>query len=300
MQAPKIPKVCFPVAGKPAICHLMETLEALGSQPNVLVVGHLAGTVVEEVGPKFPDALFAFQAELLGTGHAARQGAQVLEQLGYDGPVLVVAGDKLVEPRTIEKLMDAFEREDPAMALVVAPKHRWPNAGRIVTDAAGHLLRIIEKADLQTAGQEGRTFEIEGQQRTAEDLENAVEWVNQAVYLFRAPALFEALAGLHRDNVHQEEYLTDTIDYLVSKGMRVVPVPVDDPEDVLGFNNPPELLEIEEHFRKKLGLDVAEKVALDPNIFKPAEQWAQMLAHPDASVTPVSYTHLTLPTKRIV
>ena len=285
MQAPKIPKVCFPVAGKPAICHLMESLEALGSQPNVLVVGHLAGTVVEEVGPKFPDALFAFQAELLGTGHAARQGAQVLERLGYDGPVLVMAGDKFIERRTLEKLMDAFEREDPAMALVVAPKHRWPNAGRIVTDAVGHLLRIVEKADLKTAEQEGRTFEIEGEQRTAQDIENTVEWVNQAVYLFRAPALFEALAGLRRDNVQQEEYLTDTIDYLVSKGMRVVPVPVDDPEDVLGFNNPPELLEIEEHFRKKLGLDVAEKVELDPSIFKPAEQWAQMLAHPDASVT---------------
>ncbi|HPX40478.1 MAG TPA: hypothetical protein PLF51_08570, partial [Candidatus Hydrogenedentes bacterium] len=82
MQSPKTPKVCFPVAGKPAICHLLETLESRGSAPNILVVGHLAGTVVDEVGPKFPDALFAYQASLLGTGHATRQGANVLSGLG--------------------------------------------------------------------------------------------------------------------------------------------------------------------------------------------------------------------------
>lgn len=101
MQAPRTPKVCFPVAGRAAILHMLERLEGLGAAPNILVVGHLAGMVVDEVGPKFPDALFAYQSELLGTGHATRQGAAVLSRLGFDGAVLVVAGDKLVEPRAI-------------------------------------------------------------------------------------------------------------------------------------------------------------------------------------------------------
>ncbi|MFO7973726.1 MAG: galactokinase family protein [Candidatus Hydrogenedentota bacterium] len=285
MQSPKTPKVCFPVAGKPAICHLMESLETLGSGPNILVVGYLAGTVVNEVGPKFPQALFAYQEQLLGTGHATRQGANVLTEFGYQGPVLVVAGDKLIEPRTLEKLLTAFERDKPDMALVVAPKERWPNAGRIVTDTKGRLLKIIEKADLEKAQQNGATFHVEGESRTAEDIENSVKWVNQAVYLFQAPLLYEALANLRRNNVQQEEYLTDTIDYLVSKSKHVTPVPVDAPEDVLGFNNPSELLEIEEHFRAKLGLDVAEKVVLDPEIFKPPETWRRILANPDGAVT---------------
>jgi len=263
----------------------MESLESLGSAPNVLVVGHLAGTVVEEVGPRFPNALFAFQAELLGTGHAARQGANVLSRLGYEGPVLVVAGDKLIEPRTLEKVLATFERDKPDMALVVAPKHRWPNAGRIVTDEKGHLLKIIEKADLKKAEQEGWTFPIGGEDRTAKEVEDSVKWVNQAVYLFRGPALYEALAHLRRDNVQKEEYLTDTIDYLVSKGKQVIPVPVDKPEDVLGFNSPPELLEIEEHFRAKLGLDTAERVVLDPELFKPPETWARILSTPDGALT---------------
>ncbi len=285
MQSPRTPKVCFPVAGKPAICHLLEALESRGSAPNILVVGHLAGTVVDEVGPKFPAALFAYQASQQGTGHAARQGANVLSGLEYTGPVLVLAGDKLVEPRTLDKLITTFERDRPDVALIVAPKSRWPNAGRIVTDSNGRLLQIIEKADLVKAGQEGSTFQVAGQTRTAEDIEQSVEWVNQAVYLFRAPVLYKALAELRRDNVQQEEYLTDTIDYAVSRGLTVTPVPVDDPDDVLGFNNPPELLEIEEHFRKKLGLDVAEQVALDPAVFKPAETWAQILSNPDGAVS---------------
>lgn len=61
-------------------------------------------------------------------------------------------------------------------------------------------------------------------------------------------------------------------------------MPVDDPEDVLGFNSPPELLEIEEHFRAKLGLDVAESVSLDPDIFKTPEAWRQILANPDGAL----------------
>ncbi|MEA3366201.1 MAG: galactokinase family protein, partial [Candidatus Hydrogenedentes bacterium] len=186
---------------------------------------------------------------------------------------------------TLEKLLATFEEKQPDIALVVAPKHRWPKAGRIITDSNGHLLQIIEKADLKKAQEDRSTFQIGGEVRTAEDIENSAEWVNQAVYLFKGPALYEALANLRRDNVQNEEYLTDTIDYLVSKGKYVIPAPVDDPEDVLGFNSPPELLEIEEHFRSKLGLDIAERVVLDPDIFKPPETWRRILANPDGALT---------------
>ncbi|HOT49499.1 MAG TPA: NTP transferase domain-containing protein, partial [Candidatus Hydrogenedentes bacterium] len=51
MQAPRTPKVCFPIVGKAAILHMLERLSALGVSPNILVVGHLAGMVVDEVGP---------------------------------------------------------------------------------------------------------------------------------------------------------------------------------------------------------------------------------------------------------
>jgi N-acetylgalactosamine kinase len=284
MGAVRTPKVCFPVAGKAVIAHMLERLTELRCQPNIIVVGHLGGAVVDEVGPKFPQAVFTYQSNLLGTGHATRQGVAVLSHVGFDGAVLVIAGDKFVELRTLEKLIRVFESESPDLALVVAPKNRWPDAGRIVTDRSGRVLSIIERADLKSASTEGRTFEVDGRSLTADELESEVQWVNQAVYLYRAGALFEALDKLTRDNVQQEEYLTDTVDYLIKNAKSVIPVPVDDPEDVLGFNTPAELLEIEEHYRRTMGIEVREEAALDPRVFKAPQDWAARLANPDAEV----------------
>lgn len=284
MDAPRTPKVCFSIAGKPAVIHMLERLTDQGYSPNILVVGHLAGQVVDVVGPAFPGTVFAFQTELLGTGHAAKQGALVLQEAGFDGGVLVVAGDKVIEPRALEKLRDAFDSSGADMALLVAPKERWPNAGRIVTDDAGRVLRCIERADLEHAEDAGETFEIAGEQRTAEEIEDSVEWVNQAAYLFRAEALFGALDQVGTGNVQREEYLTDCIEILARSGKTVVAAPVDDPDDVLGFNNPQELLEIEEHFRQRAGVEVTEETAVDPAVYKPPELWARCLRAPDAAV----------------
>lgn len=284
MQAPRMPKVCFPVAGKPAISRMLEELTGLGVGPNILVVGHLAGTVVDEVGPKFPDALFAYQAELKGTGHATKQGAAVLRQLAFGGGILVIAGDKVIERHTLDKLVRTFLEEDADLALIVAPKNRWPDAGRILTDDAGRPLRIIEKADLKRAEEEGRAIDVDGRSCTAEEIESKVQWINQAIYLYRAEILFDVLYSLGHDNAQKEEYLTDSVENLVKAGRKVVICPVDDPDDVLGFNSPEELLEIEEHFRRKAGVEVAPEAAKDPRIFKTPEAWAKRLAEPDGDV----------------
>ena len=99
MAARRTPKVCFPVAGKAAVLHLLEHLDALGVAPNVLVVGHLAGKVIDEVGPKSPHALFAYQAELRGTGHATKQGTVLLQ--------CVVMPDGTVANITVVRSLDS-------------------------------------------------------------------------------------------------------------------------------------------------------------------------------------------------
>jgi N-acetylgalactosamine kinase len=278
MQAPRTPKVCFPIAGKPAIIHLLERLEAQAVHPNVLVVGHLAGEVVDEVGPRFPETVFAYQEELLGTGNAAKQGAQALQELGFSGAVLVVAGDKVVEASILRKLADAFHAEHADLAMIVAPKQHWPSAGRIITDESGNVARIIEHSDLRNAEEQGESIEIAGVSRPATEVEADAQWVNQAVYIYRTEALYAALDRLTRDNVQDEEYLTDTIEILVSDGAKIVTVPVDTPEDVLAFNNPEELLHIEEHFQQKTGAAPQPEVARDPRIFKPPQEWARRLS----------------------
>src|SRR5262249_60318614 len=69
-------KGCFEIAGVPAIVRAIDTYNRLGVVQNVIVVGDLAGQVVETVGRRFANGVFAYQPEGGGTGHAARCGLQ--------------------------------------------------------------------------------------------------------------------------------------------------------------------------------------------------------------------------------
>src|SRR3954451_4582203 len=71
-------KVCFEVAGVPAIVRAIDAYNRLGVVQNVVVVGEMAGQVVETVGRRFGNVVFAYQARALGTGDAARCGLQAL------------------------------------------------------------------------------------------------------------------------------------------------------------------------------------------------------------------------------
>jgi len=79
--------------------------------------------------------------------------------------------------------------------------------------------------------------------------------VNLSTYVFRAPVLFDALARLRSARPSQEEYLTDVFELLWKRKTpaRVVGYEVADPDDLMAFNNPQELLHIEEVYRRRKG-----------------------------------------------
>lgn len=90
-------KVCFPIDGQPAIHRALETYNECGIKQHILVVGALAGQVVETVGAAFDNVIFVYQADRLGTAHAAQQAVKVLEALEGDRDVLLVAGDRIIK-----------------------------------------------------------------------------------------------------------------------------------------------------------------------------------------------------------
>src|SRR4051794_12852191 len=81
-------KVCFEVAGVPAIVRAIDAYNRLGVVQNVVVVGDMAGQVVETVGRRFSNVVFAFQPEARGTGDAARCGLNALAGVGDDARIL--------------------------------------------------------------------------------------------------------------------------------------------------------------------------------------------------------------------
>ena len=89
------------------------------------------------------------------------------------------------------------------------------------------------------------------------DQVEAAPLVNTSVYLVRAAALRYALARLDRDNAQQEEYLSDIVAVLqaarAEQGRRfhVETLRVDNPNYVMGYNDPAELLRVEAYIQAR-------------------------------------------------
>lgn len=141
-------KVCFPIDGRPAINRAIDVYRECGIPHHIVVVGAMAGQVIETVGQAHQGILFAYQAEQLGTAHAARQGADILAALGSQEEVLIVAGDRVVEPLVLEQLFDLFYSQDADLAFLVGPKRRRSDPGRVLTYPDGSVLADVEVRDV--------------------------------------------------------------------------------------------------------------------------------------------------------
>ncbi len=142
-------KVCFEVAGVPVIIRALETYNLGGARLNIVVVGMMAQSVMGTVGLRFPGTAFAFQARQSGTGDAARRGAQILERMRFEGNVLVVAGDKVIEPRALRGLLAAHQRSGADVTLATAKRPSQSSAGTLLETAQANIVGILEEPERQ-------------------------------------------------------------------------------------------------------------------------------------------------------
>ena len=147
MHSANLHKVCFPIDGKAAINRSLETYNACGISYHIIVVGAIAGQVMDTVAAE--NVIYAYQAEQLGTAHAARQGAKVLSALNDQAEVLVVAGDRLIEAQVLEQFFDLFYSQNCDLAFLALPRRRPSNLGRILLHPDGSVLADVEAADIR-------------------------------------------------------------------------------------------------------------------------------------------------------
>ena len=141
-------KVCLPVAGKPVIIRQLETFRAVGIESHIIVVGYHAEEVMRTVSGQFSgETWFAFQPENLGTGNAARAGAQLLHKMAHLGRVLVMPGDEIIETNALRRLMKVAEHSDADLAFMMADKAMEPSAGRVIFAPSGEPIASVEKFD---------------------------------------------------------------------------------------------------------------------------------------------------------
>ncbi len=215
-----LPKVLFPVLGRPMIHWVLDSLEKAGIKKQLVVVGYREDLVREELKHR-SGVEFVLQAQQLGTGHAVLVCAEHLKKV--EGPVMVLAGDSpLVQASSISNLLSTFELIGPACLMGTLVKDNPHGLGRIVRDAQQRFVRIVEQKDASPA-------------------EQAIREVNMSTYFFNPPDLLWALGNLRNQNSQSEYYLTDCPELLVKAGKLVEARPVLQACEALSINTIDEL-----------------------------------------------------------
>jgi len=280
MGSAELHKVCFPILGRPAIVRAIDTYKAAGLRRFLVVVGQKAEQVIETIAAAHPDVSFAYQAEPLGTGHAAMIATDALAAQGGCMGVLLTMGDKVTRPKVVAEMVERFRRSVADVVMATVPKTPETASGRVVVDGRGRVLGIVEKADVDRARSSRAKVALAGRRLGASQIEKLSPTVNPSLYVFRFERLCEALGRLRTDNAQGELYLTDAIGILAGAGAAVEPVHLADPADLMGFNTPEELLAVERAVRgreKPPRVSLAKRKVLSPRVLKPGRRWLKVV-----------------------
>lgn len=143
-----VPKVCLPVAGIPALLRAVQMYAACGIREQVVVVGDRADEVRKVLDGCAASISFAVQPEPRGSGDAARIGVDVLVRRGFDGDILLVAGDKVIDEGWLVGFLRAWQQGAYDALFAVGDVRCHPESGRVIRDEQGKVAGIVEVPDI--------------------------------------------------------------------------------------------------------------------------------------------------------
>ncbi len=219
-------KVLHPIAGRPMLMHLLATVEALGVERKVVVVG--AGREQVEAAVAGHGVDIVVQAQQLGTGHAVAQAHDALE--GFAGDVLILYGDvPLVRAETMRAMIERLNMADAPRSVVLGFRPDDTGAyGRIIADNQGLISKMVEFKD-------------------ATPDERAVTLCNSGLMAVRMSDLFILLDQIGNDNAAGEYYLPDIV-MLPGSQSAVIET---DADEVAGVNSRIELAAVEARWQER-------------------------------------------------
>lgn len=220
-------KVLHPVAGKPLLLWVLDTVATVGCDETVVVVGHQAGAVRRLLPAGVRSVI---QEPQLGTGHAASVGLEALDCHPED-TIVVMPGDMpLVKGMTLRRLLDRHLEARAAATLL-----------SVVRDDPGAYGRILRRAGVVVGI-------VEARDASPEQLQ--IREVNTSVYAFAAAALQATIGEIGSDNAPGEYYLTDVVGLLAAAGC-VIQAMTTDPVEGVGVNSVEELQQVDAILRTR-------------------------------------------------
>lgn len=220
-----LPKVLHPIAGKPMVKHVIDTVKHLNARQINLIYGHGADLLKERLADE--PVNWVFQAEQLGTGHAMQQAAPFFAD---DENIMMLYGDTpLIQQSTLERLI--AQKPENGIALLTVKLENPTGYGRIIREN-GSVVAIVEQKDA-----------------SAEQLK--IQEINTGVMVASGASFKKWLGNLNNNNAQGEYYITDVIAMANEDGFQVQAVQADEFMEVEGVNNRLQLAALERFYQKK-------------------------------------------------
>lgn len=218
-----LPKVLHPIAGKPMVQRIIDSVKALGAEQINLIYGHGAELLQDRIDE--PTLNWCLQTEQLGTGHAVQQAVPHIRD---EDDVLILVGDApLIKTETLERLVAV--KADADFGLLTVHLDDPTGMGRIIRDG-DNISAIVEHKD-------------------ASPEQLAINEINTGMMLMNGADLKRWLGELSNDNAQGEYYLTDVIEMAAKEGKRIRAAHPSKVHEVEGVNNRVQLARLERAFQ---------------------------------------------------
>lgn len=207
-------KLVHKIYGKELVKRVVETAQKSGVDDIVTVVGYKKEQVQLVLGESVK---YAYQEEMLGTGHAVLQAEEYLKD--KHGKVVVLNGDvPILRPETIKNLIEKSIDNKEYATVLTAIYSNPTGYGRIVRDIGGNIKGIVEEKD-------------------ATEKQKKIQEINAGIYCFDIQELLKALKKIQPNNAQKEYYLTDVVRIMNEEGLKTGAVIVEDNTEILGVND---------------------------------------------------------------
>jgi len=221
-----LPKVLHTLGHKSLLEHVLDTANGLNAQSIHVVYGHGGERVKQQLARH--NVNWVLQDQQLGTGHAVEQAAPFVPD---NQPVLILYGDvPLIKQQTLQKLIAAAGSD--ALGLLTATLADPTGYGRIIRNAAGEVVKIIEQKD-------------------ADDAQKKIREINTGMLALNSTRLKGWLKQLENNNAQGEYYLTDVIGMAALENIAINTVQPDAIYEIEGVNNKLQLAELERAYQRQ-------------------------------------------------
>ena len=218
-----LPKVMQPLGGATLISHVINTAQKTSTNITA-VVGYENKILKKLIQDAYPSIQTVDQEKQLGTAHAVKKAIHLIKP---NEKVLVLYGDvPLITNKTIKSLITSSKE-----CCLLSMRLDDPTGyGRVMTNKKGHAIKIIEHKD-------------------ASDEQRKIHEVFTGTLVVEGQLLIDALEEIDNKNVANEYYLTDLVEILSAKGVKINCIQAN-PREVMGANNKKELHELESILRQ--------------------------------------------------